>query len=107
MPHNWAIASEAFAESFWPASTTTLQWVVANTARPASEFASAFTALAPNQRITGAQWEPVHRTTLGSALNASKIGAPHQHPTALVREAWLKISGDDQRAWNGRQHFFA
>jgi RNA polymerase sigma factor (TIGR02999 family) len=28
-------------------------------------------------------------------------------PTALVHEAWLKISGDDERAWNGRQHFFA
>jgi len=28
-------------------------------------------------------------------------------PTALVHEAWLKISGDAQRDWNGRQHFFA
>ena len=28
-------------------------------------------------------------------------------PTALVHEAWLKISGDEHRAWNGRQHFFA
>jgi RNA polymerase sigma factor (TIGR02999 family) len=28
-------------------------------------------------------------------------------PTALVHEAWLKISGDDKREWNGREHFFA
>ena len=28
-------------------------------------------------------------------------------PTALVHEAWLKIGRDEQRAWNGRQHFFA
>jgi RNA polymerase sigma factor (TIGR02999 family) len=28
-------------------------------------------------------------------------------PTALVHEAWMKISADDQRTWNGRQHFFA
>jgi len=28
-------------------------------------------------------------------------------PTALVHDAWLKISGDEQRAWNGREHFFA
>jgi RNA polymerase sigma factor (TIGR02999 family) len=28
-------------------------------------------------------------------------------PTALVHEAWLKVSGDNQRDWNGRQHFFA
>jgi RNA polymerase sigma factor (TIGR02999 family) len=37
-------------------------------------------------------------------------GERQQHtlqPTALVHEAWLKISGDNERAWNGRQHFFA
>lgn len=28
-------------------------------------------------------------------------------PTALVHEAWLRISGDEKREWNGRQHFFA
>jgi RNA polymerase sigma factor (TIGR02999 family) len=28
-------------------------------------------------------------------------------PTALVHEAWLKLSGDQDRQWNGRQHFFA
>jgi len=37
-------------------------------------------------------------------------GEPREHtlqPTALVHEAWLKIAGDESRAWNGRQHFFA
>jgi len=37
-------------------------------------------------------------------------GEPNQHtlqPTALVHEAWLKVSTDDKRAWNGRRHFFA
>ncbi|HVV00083.1 MAG TPA: ECF-type sigma factor, partial [Verrucomicrobiae bacterium] len=35
--------------------------------------------------------------------------APGQtlQPTALVHEAWLKVSNDEKRAWNGRQHFFA
>ena len=28
-------------------------------------------------------------------------------PTALVHEAWLKLSGDKGRQWNGRQHFIA
>jgi RNA polymerase sigma factor (TIGR02999 family) len=28
-------------------------------------------------------------------------------PTALVHEAWLRISRAEQRDWNGRQHFFA
>lgn len=37
-------------------------------------------------------------------------GEPNQHtlqPTALVHDAWLKISGGEPRAWNGREHFFA
>jgi RNA polymerase sigma factor (TIGR02999 family) len=37
-------------------------------------------------------------------------GEAHAHtlqPTALVHEAWIKIAGDDQRTWQGRQHFFA
>lgn len=37
-------------------------------------------------------------------------GENHEHtlqPTALVHEAWLKVSGIDGRVWNGRQHFFA
>jgi RNA polymerase sigma factor (TIGR02999 family) len=37
-------------------------------------------------------------------------GERHQQtlqPTALVHEAWLKLSGDKGREWNGRQHFFA
>jgi RNA polymerase sigma factor (TIGR02999 family) len=28
-------------------------------------------------------------------------------PPALVHEAWLRVSGQDERAWQGRQHFFA
>src|SRR5262245_66006503 len=28
-------------------------------------------------------------------------------PTALVHEAWLKLSGDQAKVWNGREHFFA
>ena len=27
-------------------------------------------------------------------------------PTALVHEAWLKLSGDEERSWNDRAHFF-
>src|SRR5947208_12528841 len=28
-------------------------------------------------------------------------------PTALVHEAWLRLVGSEQRAWNNRAHFFA
>lgn len=37
-------------------------------------------------------------------------GEQNQHtlqPTALVHEAWLKLSGAGGQNWNGRQHFFA
>ena len=37
-------------------------------------------------------------------------GEQRQHtlqPTALVHEAWLKVAGAENRAWNGRAHFFA
>ena len=37
-------------------------------------------------------------------------GEPNNHtlqPTALVHEAWLKISRSEPRDFNGRQHFFA
>jgi RNA polymerase sigma factor (TIGR02999 family) len=37
-------------------------------------------------------------------------GEGHEHtlqPTALVHEAWLKVVGNDQRTWQGRQHFLA
>lgn len=34
--------------------------------------------------------------------------APGQtlQPTALVHEAWLRLGGDENQAWNGRPHFF-
>lgn len=44
-------------------------------------------------------------------LAASRLANErHEHtlqPTALVHEAWIKLSGAGQRTWNGRQHFFA
>jgi RNA polymerase sigma factor (TIGR02999 family) len=43
-------------------------------------------------------------------LAAAKMAheAPGQtlQPTALVHEAWLRLSGKDNSAWNGRAHFF-
>jgi RNA polymerase sigma factor (TIGR02999 family) len=38
---------------------------------------------------------------------ASERNGHTLQPTALVHEAWLRISGDDERTWQGRQHFFA
>ena len=44
-------------------------------------------------------------------LAAAKMAleAPGQtlQATALVHEAWLRLTGDDKRQWNDRTHFFA
>ncbi|MEW6305834.1 MAG: sigma-70 family RNA polymerase sigma factor [Verrucomicrobiota bacterium] len=44
-------------------------------------------------------------------LAATKMAAesPGQtlQPTALVHEAWLRLTGDENRKWNDRTHFFA
>jgi len=44
-------------------------------------------------------------------LAAAKLGseAPGHtlQPTALVHEAWLRLTGDEQRSWKDRTHFFA
>jgi RNA polymerase sigma factor (TIGR02999 family) len=44
-------------------------------------------------------------------LAAAKMEREHPgqtlQPTALVHEAWLRLTGDDQRRWNDRTHFFA
>ena len=44
-------------------------------------------------------------------LAAHRLAGEHREhtlqPTALVHEAWLKISGPNERTWQGRQHFFA
>src|SRR5207245_2986728 len=44
-------------------------------------------------------------------LAAQKMGreAPGQtlQPTALVHEAWLRLGGEDQPAWQNRAHFLA
>ena len=38
---------------------------------------------------------------------ASEAPGQTLQPTALVHEAWLRLTNDDQRKWNDRTHFFA
>jgi len=44
---------------------------------------------------------------LATAKMASEAPGQTLQPTALVHEAWLRLTGDDQRKWNDRTHFFA
>jgi RNA polymerase sigma factor (TIGR02999 family) len=44
-------------------------------------------------------------------MAAHRLAGEQRHhtlqPTALVHEAWLRLSGSEQRPWKDRQHFFA
>ena len=44
---------------------------------------------------------------LATAKMASEAPGQTLQPTALVHDAWLRLTGDDQRKWNDRTHFFA
>ena len=44
---------------------------------------------------------------LAAAKMAREAAAQTLQPTALVHEAWLRLGGDDQPAWQNRAHFFA
>jgi RNA polymerase sigma factor (TIGR02999 family) len=44
---------------------------------------------------------------LAAAKLARESAAHTMQPTALVHEAWLRLSGDRQSEWKSRAHFFA
>lgn len=44
---------------------------------------------------------------LAAARLAREPDGQTLQPTALVHEAWLRLGGDEQPAWQGREHFFA
>lgn len=45
--------------------------------------------------------------TLAAAKLAHERQGHTLQPTALVHEAWLRLGGEDQPAWQNRRHFFA
>lgn len=44
---------------------------------------------------------------LAAAKMALEAPGHTLQPTALVHEAWLRLTGDESRRWNDRTHFFA
>jgi RNA polymerase sigma factor (TIGR02999 family) len=44
---------------------------------------------------------------LAASKMAQEVPGQTLQPTALVHEAWLKLTGDENRKWNDRTHFFA
>jgi RNA polymerase sigma factor (TIGR02999 family) len=43
---------------------------------------------------------------LAAAKMANEAAGQTLQPTALVHEAWLRLAGNADHAWNGRAHFF-
>ena len=43
---------------------------------------------------------------LAAARMAREVGGLTLQPTALVHEAWMKLTLRDDRKWNNREHFF-
>jgi RNA polymerase sigma factor (TIGR02999 family) len=43
---------------------------------------------------------------LAAAKMASEAPGQTLQPTALVHEAWLRLTGDEYKQWDGRAHFF-
>lgn len=44
---------------------------------------------------------------LAAARMASEAPGQTLQPTALVHEAWLRLTGNQNQRWDGRAHFFA
>ena len=61
-------------------------------------------ALAANELLT-LVYEELRR--VAAAKMASEAPGQTLQPTALVHEAWLRLTGDKRRHWNDRTHFFA
>ncbi|NIP18610.1 MAG: RNA polymerase subunit sigma, partial [Xanthomonadales bacterium] len=51
-------------------------------------------------------YEELRRVAAAKMARESPAGQTLQ-PTALVHEAWLRLTGDEKRQWNNRTHFFA
>jgi RNA polymerase sigma factor (TIGR02999 family) len=43
---------------------------------------------------------------LAAAKMANEMAGQTLQPTALVHEAWLRLTGNQDQNWNGRAHFF-
>lgn len=61
-------------------------------------------ALAANELLS-LVYEQLRR--LAAAKMASEPPGQTLQATALVHEAWLRLTGDERRRWNDRTHFFA
>ena len=77
---------------------------------PMSDITQVLSAIGRGGGQVSAELLPLVYDELRHLAAHRLAGERNEHtlqPTALVHEAWLRISKADQRVWNGRQHFFA
>lgn len=62
-----------------------------------------------NERAAGELLPLVYEELRKLAAHKMASEAPGQtlQPTALVHEAWLRLTGDESKTWDNRGHFFA
>lgn len=77
--------------------------------RNLSELTRILQAASGNERLVSAELLPLVydelRNLARQRMSQDAAGQTLQ-PTALVHEAWLKLSGDEERSWSDRAHFF-
>lgn len=59
--------------------------------------------------VEASRWLPevyAELRSLAAARMACEAGGLTLQPTALVHEAWIKLTIRDERKWNNREHFF-
>jgi RNA polymerase sigma factor (TIGR02999 family) len=56
------------------------------------------------ERLLPLVYEELRR--LATYKMAHELPGQTLQPTALVHEAWLRVVGHEEKAWNGRPHFF-
>lgn len=59
----------------------------------------------PADQLLAVVYQELRR--LAAAKMASEASGQTLQPTALVHEAWLRLTNDEERRWNDRTHFFA
>jgi RNA polymerase sigma factor (TIGR02999 family) len=76
---------------------------------PQNDVTLLLEAVAQGEKLAAEKLMPLvydELRALAAARMASESAGHTLQPTALVHEAWLRLSGPGERRWNDRAHFF-
>ena len=107
MMQPWRLAPAGSPRCVYSVSVAAVNDPVSETAR--TQVTAIFERIASGDQDAGADLLPLvydELKALARARMRSSRGNQTLQATALVHEAWLKLGGDEQTAWNSRAHFF-